>query len=218
MSLASEFCCWKLVIVLLESVIMQPVLTREEKARRRAEREAEIRLKNNKLGITIFQGSWIMVFICLIVVNWQLGYSPGWRPVEKPNMILPIVATVALLISTYFTWMAVQSVKADNIALFHKQWMYATGLGAVFLAIMMQQFFALTPGGDGTQYVYLYRAMIGYHALHALVIGIMMIQVFRYSQHGNYHAGNNWAVEATARLWYFVTIAWVMFFVVLYLI
>ncbi len=199
---------------------MQPssILTREEKARLRAEKEAAIRLKNNKLGITIFQASWILVFVCLIIVNWQLGYTPGWRPTEKPNIILPIVATIALLASTYFAWSAVKMVKADHVQTFQQQWLYATGLGAVFLAIMFQQIFSLPPGGTGTQYVYLYRAMIGYHALHALVIGVMMVQVFRYSQHGNYHAGNHWVVEATARLWYFVTVAWVMFFVVLYLI
>lgn len=199
---------------------MQPssTLTREEKARQRAEKEAAIRLKNNKLGITIFQASWIMVFICLIIVNWQLGYTPGWRPPERPNIVLPVAATAALLASTYFAWSAVKMVKADHVKTFQRQWVYAAGLGAVFLAIMIQQIFALPPGGDGTQYVYLYRAMIGYHALHALVIGVMMLQVYRYSQHGNYHAGNHWVVEATARLWYFVTVAWVMFFVVLYLI
>jgi heme/copper-type cytochrome/quinol oxidase subunit 3 len=204
-------------------------LTREEQAekrRRQAERAAAIRLKNNKLGITIFQFTWILAFVCLIVVYWQMGHTPGWHPTpeQKPGLLLPTAATIALLASTWQARSAVATIKSegkpknDQVQLFQKQWLMAIGLGAVFFVIMVQQLFALPADSDVTRYVQIFRVMIGYHAVHAIIIGLMMVQVYRFSLLGNYHAGNNWSVEAAARLWYFVTAAWLMFFVVLYLI
>ncbi len=191
---------------------------KEERARKRAEREAAIRARNNRLGITIFQSSWIMVFVALIVVNWQMRFSPEWMAegATRPDAVLPTVATVALFASVVLMHRALRAVKADQVAAFMQQWLGAIGLGAVFFFIMLTQFFALTPG-DG-QYASVYRLMIGYHALHAVAIGVMMVQVYRYGQRGRYHAANNWSVEATMRLWDFVVVAWVMFYVVLYII
>lgn len=198
-------------------------LTAEEQRRLRAEREAAIRLKNNKLGITIFQGSWIMVFVALIVVYWQIGFTEGWRPTaeQRPGFLIPTVATLLLLASTYFARSALQILKQRDksapIQPFHSRWLAAIGTGFVFLLIMVEQ--AITIANPaGTNYASIYRVMIGYHAIHALIIGLFMVQVYRFSQYGRYHSGNTWNVEATARLWYFVTVAWLMFYVVLYMI
>lgn len=191
---------------------------RAEKQRQREEREAAIRLRNNRLGVTVFQISWIMIFICLVVVNWQMGFSPGWRPegLEKPDGLLPAVATIALLASTWLARGAWRAVTQDRLQGFLNQWRGAILMGVVFLAIMMSQFFAIEPGPDGQQFGYMYRLMIGYHALHALVIGYLMVQVYRRGRHSHYHAGNSWAVEGTTKLWYFVTVAWILFYIVLY--
>lgn len=189
-----------------------------EQARLRAERDALVRAKNNRLGITVFQWSWIMVFVSLIVVNWQLRFSPEWIPATAthPSPILPTIATLTLLVSSFLSHRALAAVKADRIADFKREWLVATGLGAVFFVIMVSQFFAVAPS-DG-QYVAVYRLMIGYHVLHAVVIGLMMVQVYRYALWGRYHAANHWSVEATMRLWDFVTLAWIAFYVVLYVI
>jgi cytochrome c oxidase subunit III len=189
-----------------------------EKARLRAERDAAIRAKNNRLGITVFQLSWIMVFVSLIVVNWQMRFSPTWMSPDevRPSAVLPTVATIALLISSWLTHRALGAVKRDEVAAFKRDWLVAIGLGAVFFIIMVTQFFAVVPS-EG-QYVFVYRLMIGYHAVHAVAIGFMMVQVYRYAQWGRYNAGNNWSVEATMRLWDFVTVAWIAFYVVLYVI
>lgn len=189
---------------------------RELKDKQRAEREAEMRVRNNRLGLFLFQASWIMVFVALIVVNWQMRFSPEWMAegTQRPDAILPTIATIALLVSTYFARSAWQAVRDDRHAPFMREWLYAIGLGAAFFVIMLTQFFALVPGGG--QHISVYRLMIGYHAIHALVIGGMMLQVWRFG--ARYHAGNTWAVEASTKLWYFVTVAWLMFYVVLYII
>jgi heme/copper-type cytochrome/quinol oxidase subunit 3 len=189
-----------------------------EKARRKAERDAAIRDRNNRLGITVFQLSWIMVFVSLIIVNGQMRFSPEWMApgVVRPSALLPTVATVALVASTWLLHRALGAVKADDTRAFLRQWLVAIGLGALFFGIMITQFFAVVPS-DG-QYGAVYRLMIGYHALHAAAIGVMLVQVYRYGRWGRYNAGNNWPPEAAMRLWDFVTVAWVLFYIVLYII
>ncbi|MDQ7034609.1 MAG: hypothetical protein Q9P01_07185 [Anaerolineae bacterium] len=60
-----------------------------------------LRLKNNRFGIALFQLSWIMVFVSLIIVYWQMGYQPGWRPTaeQAPHVLMPTLATIALILS-----------------------------------------------------------------------------------------------------------------------
>lgn len=200
---------------------MQYMLSPEEREARqirRQAREAEQRLSNNRLAVTVFQVSWIMVFVSLVVVNWQLGFAPGWRPsdLQMPDLLLPTLATIALLGSTALAWHARRLVAAGQVSAFLSEWRIAIALGVVFLLIMLQQFFALPQGGEGTQYVFMYRLMIGYHALHTLAIGGLMVQVYRYGRRGNYGAEHSWPVEGSAKLWYFVTVAWIIFYVVLY--
>lgn len=191
---------------------------REEREARREQREQDMKIRNNRLAITVFQVSWIMVFVCLIVVNWQLGFSPVWRPndFQRPDVVLPTLATVALIISTVFAHLGWKSVEKNQVKAFLQRWLIALGLGAVFMVIMVTQFFTTPASNNGEQFGFVYRLMIGYHWLHAIVIGAMMFQVWRLGRIGRYHKDNTWAVEGTTKLWYFVLVAWLMFYVVLY--
>ncbi|MDQ7034608.1 MAG: hypothetical protein Q9P01_07180 [Anaerolineae bacterium] len=83
---------------------------------------------------------------------------------------------------------------------------------------MMTQFFAVPTGAeDGEQFGLIYRVMIGYHAIHAIVIGVMMLRIGYLGRDGRFHQDNSWSVEGSAKLWYFVIGAWLMFYAVLYL-
>jgi heme/copper-type cytochrome/quinol oxidase subunit 3 len=141
---------------------MQTTFDQDEKRRLRAEREAAMRLKNNKLGLTIFQASWILVFVALVIVYWQLGFTEGWRPSaeQKPGFVWPTLATLLLLASTYFARSALQHLKqqanAGSISTFQSRWLAAIGCGVLFLVIMIQQ--ALTIANpNSTNYEYVDR-------------------------------------------------------------
>ena len=68
------------------------------------------------------------------------------------------------------------------------------------------------------QYSDVFRVMTAYHALHALVIGYMMFNALKKGRAGAYTSLDNWDVEGAAKLWYFVVVAWILFYVVLYVI
>lgn len=195
---------------------------KQEKAKQRDERDARIAEKNKRLGLLIFQISWIMIFVCLIVAYWQLGFSPNWRPTpeQAPSPWLPTLAT-GLLIASAWTghraWHNVEDTSPQNAASSQwlTYWQATLGLGAGFLVIMATQYIAV-PASEEQLFGYIYRLMIGYHALHAVVIGAMMGYVWRWGRRGRYHAENVWAVEGTTKLWDFVVVAWLLFYVVLY--
>jgi heme/copper-type cytochrome/quinol oxidase subunit 3 len=203
--------------------------TPDEKRKREAEdarREAELKLKNNRLGVTIFQISWIMVFVCMLVIYWWMGYQPNWRPTpaQAPSAILPTIATIALVVSGWFARRGLKTIEAvdraapaDAKRAFLRPWRIAIGLGTLFLLIMTGAYIAVPANNATAQFGYIYRLMIGYHALHALVIGYMMIRIDQLSDDGRYHAENSWPVEGATKLWYFVVVAWLMFYPVLYL-
>ena len=182
---------------------------------------ADLRLKNNRLGMTIFQISWIMVFLALIIVNWQLRFSYSqWPPagVAPFDPLLPSAATVALLLSSVLVRRGLQSLRRNHPGGFLMHWRGAMILGLAFMAIIVYEFAAVSDAALATQYGVTMRLMTGFHFVHALAILAIMARVYRGGAAGSYSGDerDSWPVEGTAKLWYFVTLAWLMFYVVLY--
>ncbi len=182
---------------------------------------AEMRLKNNRLGMTIFQISWIMVFLALIVVNWQLRFSYAeWPPagVAPFDPLLPFAATLALLVSSLLVKRGLSALRAQSLGGFLMHWRGAMALGIAFMAIIVYEFGSVSEAAMATQYGLTMRLMTGFHFLHALAILAIMLRVYRSGAGGTYSGDehDSWPVEGAAKLWYFVTVAWIMFYVVLY--
>ena len=179
-------------------------------------REEMQALRNRRTGMTIFQISWIMAFFCLIVVNWQLRYNfSEWPPegVEKLGVILPSIATGMLLVSTFLVRRGLTAIQHDDRDTFFNTWRIAIGLAIAFVLIMIYEWVSVS---IETQYGSLFRVMTGFHGVHALAIGAYLIMVYRNARDGQYGALDFWAVEAGAKLWYFVAVAWILFYTVLY--
>lgn len=200
---------------------MTTFIEQHEKQKIREQRDAEIRLKNNRLGMNIFQVSWIMAFVAMIVVNWQLRFSyTEWPPagVEPFNPILPTIATLSLIVSTWLVRNGLKILRDGHIPTFLNNWRWAIALGFVFMAIIIFEFFTISDAALATQYGVTFRLMTGFHFVHALVILGIMINVVRKGKQDIYTGDelDSWAVEGTSKLWYFVTVAWILFYVVLY--
>ncbi|MCS7070539.1 MAG: cytochrome c oxidase subunit 3, partial [Anaerolinea sp.] len=110
---------------------------------------------------------------------------------------------------------SVRAMRDDQRPTFFTYWQVTLLLGFLFLVVMIIQW--LTANIDN-QYGAIFRVMVGYHALHAIVIGLIMWRVLRTAQAGGYSPRDYFGVEGSARLWYFVVVAWVLFYIVLYVI
>ena len=200
---------------------MTSFVDRQGKAKIGLDRAAELRLKNNRLGMTIFQASWIMIFLAMIVVNWQLRYSYAqWPPegVAPFDPLLPTIATLALLLSAVLVRRGWRALRGGSRGGFLMNWRLAMALGVAFMAIIVYEFMAVSQAALATQYGVTLRLMTGFHFVHALAILAVMLRVYRSAGMGAYRGGeyDSWAVEGAAKLWYFVAVAWVMFYLVLY--
>lgn len=200
---------------------MASYVDRQEKPKFGIDRDAEMRLKNNRLGMTIFQASWIMVFFALIVVNWQLRFSYAqWPPegVAPFDPLLPSAATLALLLSAVLARQGWQGLRLGKLAVFLMSWRLTMALGLGFMAMIMYEFATVSEAALATQYGITMRLMTGFHLAHALAILAVMLRVYRNGSRGSYSGDPHdaWPVEGTVKLWYFVTIAWLLFYVVLY--
>ncbi len=200
---------------------MTSYVDRQEKAKFGSARDAEMRLKNNRLGMTIFQASWIMVFFALIVVNWQLRFSYAqWPPagVAPFDPLLPSAATLALVLSALLARQGRRGLRLGRLGVFVMSWRLSMALGVVFMALILYEFAAVSEAALATQYGVTMRLMTGFHVAHALAILAVLLHVYRKAGRGSYSGGphDSWPVEGTVKLWYFVTVAWLLFYVVLY--
>lgn len=185
----------------------EPQLTREE----------QIALKNRRAGVFIFQASWILAFMCLIWIHSQIrGNFATWPPpgVAALDRVLPTVATAALILSAFTARRGLRAVVKNAAEQFYQNWQITVGLGIFFLVIMAVQW---VNAGSETQYNTIYRVMVGYHAVHALVCGYLLVRAQRAARTGGISPLRYWSVEAAANLWYFVVVAWVLFYLTLYI-
>jgi cytochrome c oxidase subunit 3 len=176
----------------------------------------ELDLKNKRTGLAIFQVSWIMVFFCLMFVHWQIRIqSPDWPPpgVEKLGVVVPSAMTLALIASSLLARRAYRALKAGQIETFLWNWRMTIALGVAFVLVMAFEWLTVPISG---QYSNLFRVLVGFHGVHAVVIGALLVRVYRSAMRGAYNSGSFWPVEGAAGLWYFVTIAWILFYAVLY--
>ena len=175
-------------------------------------------LRNKRTALALLQLSWIIVFVVLVLAYFHIrGLSPTWPPpgVEKQSAVLPTLATIGLIASSILVRRGATAVKAGRSEAFVSQWRMVIVLGVVFVLIMIYQFFAAPFDAPG-QYGVMFRVLIGYHLIHALAIGAYLIRVYRQAE--QYGPANFWAVEAGVNLWNFVTVAWILFYLALYLL
>lgn len=177
--------------------------------------EELLALRNRRAGIFAFQVSWIMAFVAMAVVNWQLRFSPNWKPegTQEVSGLVGLIATLILIGSTVLMRRALAALEAEQEGAFRGQWAIANTLGLVFVLIMLFEWLTIQ---TGTQYSQVFRLMTGFHMFHALVIGAYNLWVYVAARRGVFNTRDTWAVEAGVRLWTFVLVAWMLFYVVIY--
>ncbi len=208
-------------------------LSPAEKAAKRREREARQALENKRLGLLVFQISWIMAFLALVMVNWQLRFSyETWPPpgVRAMGAALPTAATVLLLAAVVLARRGRRAVSADETNRFINAWTLSIGATVMFVLIMIVEWVRVQ---TGTQYSAVFRLMTGFHSLHAVAVGAFMVNILRNARHARqveqagddagedehvvrYNSENFWSVEAASKMLDFVFVAWLLFYVVLY--
>jgi len=179
-------------------------------------RQEQQALQNKRAGIFIFQASWILTFVCLAIVNWQMRFSSNWmpNPNDRLGIVISTIATIVLVMSALLVRQGVKLVNNQHLSQFLRLLLMSIFLGGIFVALIGYEWVTIT---TGTQYAQVFRLMTGFHIVHAVSIGIYLGLVYVNGRKRVYNANDYlWAVEAGAKLWYFVLVAWLLFYVVIY--
>jgi cytochrome c oxidase subunit III len=191
-------------------------------------REEALTLKNRRTGIAIFQGTWILVFVSLSVIYFLIRSNFATWPPEGATPLtglVPTIATALIAVSGWTVRTALRNIQNQQRDTFSRFWLVTLALGVAFVGLIGWQWLTIViPNSDARQYGLIARSMLGYHVLHTVVIGAYMFSVWRNAPSYGRRKGNQathldfWPVEAGANLWYFVVAAWLLFYIVLYLV
>jgi cytochrome c oxidase subunit I+III len=170
-----------------------------------------------------------VVLGCLIFAYFYLRISvpswppdgvalPGWPPegIPDPPLILPAAAGALLLLSVVPIWLGVRSVsKGDRSMLFY-------GLGAATLLAIGSLIVSSIHYTDRpftwteNAYTSIITTLGGHHVLHVATLILIAIPMALLAWRGYYDEKRYIGVQALSLYWYFVVVAWVAYFVTVY--
>ena len=181
------------------------------------------------LGMLLFIGSELMFFAGLFGAYFNtrataLGLGQPWPPsgledVIEPG-IVPIVATVILIASSFTMQWGVSRIRKGDRTGMNRALAITLLMGIVFLGMQAYDYLTLvTEHGFGINsgiYGSLFFTMTGFHGAHVFggVVGIAVILLRGIA--GQFSAQHHVAVEAVSAYWHFVDIVWIALFATLY--
>jgi cytochrome c oxidase subunit 3 len=135
------------------------------------------------------------------------------------ELLLPTINTVLLLVSSFTFHRAGSALKRAEMSACRRWLLITAGLGLLFLAGQMKEYFSLPFGLTDNLFASTFYAITGFHGLHVTLGGLMILIVWWQSrQGGRVTPSNLFPLEATELYWHFVDGIWVVLYGILYLL
>jgi cytochrome c oxidase subunit 3 len=181
------------------------------------------------LGMLLFIGSELMFFAGLFGAYFNsraqaLALGQAWPPSGLEHIIepgiVPIVATVILVLSSGTMQYAIWQIRKGNRSGMNRALALTLIMGIVFLGMQAFDYLELVSehgfGINSGIYGTLFYTMTGFHGAHVFggVVGIGVILLRGMA--GQFSARHHIAVEAVSAYWHFVDIVWIGLFLTLY--
>jgi len=166
-----------------------------------------------------------MLFTGLLGGYLVLRYSsPMWPPEGQP--LLPLWAGVANLIflatGSAGIQLAVRAVRRASHRGLIRGIAACLGTGLAFVLVLGVEWIRLHREGlsltEGGTYGALFYVLTGCHALHVLAVLIWVAALLALALRDRFSPAHHEPVEMAAMFWHFVGVAWLVLFVILYLL
>jgi len=182
------------------------------------ERDADLALRNRRLGLLLWRVANGGVFLFFIFANYLMrSVQTSWPPegVSRLDIGLPLLISAVLIASSFPATAALRAIRrSDAGGLIRNLWITIAG-GLLFIAGLLVHMLSVPVSGPYSSIV---LAMMGFHLVHA-VVGIgLLFYVIMQARRDKYTQVNHWMAEAAVVFWHFVDLMWVFFFVVLYIL
>ena len=135
------------------------------------------------------------------------------------ELLLPTINTVVLIISSFTFHSAGKECRAGQLGA-SRLWLAITGgLGAIFLAGQMVEYFNLPFSLTDNLFASTFYALTGFHGLH-VTLGVICIAIVALQTRpgGRISASDHFGLEAAELYWHFVDGIWVVLYGILYLL
>ena len=186
------------------------------------------------LGMKLFLGSWGINFVGLFVAFfWLRARLPSWPPPHLPALprTLPTINTGIALLSSLACWRTVESVRGGRRRAAKIAVVATLALGTLFLVLQLVSWSHVwqlglkpyhradsAPWRTATVYAGCFYTLTWFHAAHVLcglaILGWMTPGVLK----GRYSAREHQPVLFASWFWHFVTVAWLLVFLSLYVV
>ena len=144
--------------------------------------------------------------------------GPRPQDVLKP----PILATVCLLSSSFFIWLAERAIEHGRMQAFKLWWSITALLGLIFLADTALEWHTLITRDHLTVSTNLFGttfySLVGLHASHVIVGLLLLTVVLVLALREKITPAHSERIQVLSLYWHFVDVVWIVVFTVVYLV
>ncbi len=159
--------------------------------------------------------------IFVVAYLYYLGRDVN-GPTPREVLTIPIFATVCLLSSSFFIWLAEHAIEHGNMKSFRLWWSVTILLGMIFLGDTAREWYELIVKDHLTISTNLFGttfySLVGLHASHVIIGLLMMLIVLGFAFTPRLTPQHAYRVKVLALYWHFVDAVWVVVFTVVYLV
>jgi heme/copper-type cytochrome/quinol oxidase subunit 3 len=150
-------------------------------------------------------------YLRFYALEWPLGGIP------KPDLLLPSIGAVVLLLSSGPMYWADASIKKGNVRNLMIGLAGSFVLGVVFLVLKTIEYSGHDYTWATNAYGSIVWTIIGFHSAHVLAVLLKVAVVFTAAAQGYFSDERNLGVRVNGLYWHFVVVVWIPLFFTLYL-
>lgn len=162
---------------------------------------------------TVVFGSLVSTYFYLRAASaeWPLG------GISEPELLLPTINTVILLISSIPIHFADQGIREGNQVRLRVGLVLSFILGAIFLALKYVEYSNLDYNWATNAYASIKWTIVGFHSAHVIALLLKTIVVAVLAFQGYFNEERNAGVQVNGIYWHFVVAIWIPLYATLYL-
>lgn len=161
-----------------------------------------------------------VVFGSLVSSYFYLGFrQPEWPlpGVEDPQLLLPTIGTVVLLLSSFFMHRADKAVDRDDLPRLRWSLLASIVPALVFLALKVHEYSGKDFRWDSHPYGSIVWLIIAFHFTHVVSVVLKTVVIAVLAWRGFFHSRNRLALTINGFYWHFVVAVWLPLYTVIYL-
>jgi heme/copper-type cytochrome/quinol oxidase subunit 3 len=159
-------------------------------------------------------------FISLIVSYFYLRfYAPEWPmgDISKPDLLLPSIGAVVLLLSSGPMYWADASIKKGNVRNLMVGLALSFVLGTIFLGLKFVEYSGYDYNWATNAYGSITWTIVSFHSAHVITVLLKVVVVLTAAARGYFSEDRNLGVRINGLYWHFVVVVWIPLFFTLYL-